>query len=769
MACGPAVGHGHTDRVAGERSAVAKAVTTAQAVASHIQALDGLPVLVQDVLGLVGDDTAHGDHHRVGGVAGGAGAAEERSGVDGHHVRCILAVVAVHACIAQLVVVCDAVQEVLLGSALVAQQVCQLVQGVGTVNGTGHLGALGQVCNGDGVGLTGHGVVHVLLDLIPVVLHAKVGCAVVQRSSLQGLGPVGVGDVAGQTGGLTQAGGLHLSNGALVHEALAAAVQHQHGSGAPGAGSAAADGHPATGGGLDHAACPAGHLVALAVAGACRGPAVSGRAAALSPLHALVQQRPAHLGVADEVACAQDDALVAVVAVVGAVCALGVHAGDLAALVLDELDALALKVPGTVGGLLHILDDVLVDVLDVVALIAVELGVAGPGQVAAAADGVAGLVLAVSCLGVAQRVLEHIAQVVVTGTACGLAVHPLVAGLAVAGGLGHDDSGIGQIHVAVVGLALFLIGVVDLLIAVEHLAGILHEVLDDLGVHTACGTLAELGGDGTGVIGAIAALDQQLGVDVADVLAVPAAHVGAGAVQVHKVAPGLLFNDRHGSALIHSTKGCADAGMAAAHDDHIIGTGLLILVGVCRSLTQPVAGAAVAGHTAGHFGRLRLFHLSAGSLCDTVGYALLDGTHGGHQRAAGHSVHIGALALHDGLGHGSLFVVGQQVLLTGGSDLAGGDAVGIKGHGDTDLGVGDGLGGRIGARGVLVLGGCGAAGGCGGAAGTAACQQTQRSGTAASGSNVAQEAAARDLALHLVTSFLLLHRSCVGPALLLQV
>ena len=55
-------------------------------------------------------------------------------------------------------------------------------------------------------------------------------------------------------------------------------------------------------------------------------------------LHALVQQRPAHLGVADEVACAQDDALVAVVAVVGVVCALGVHAGDLAALVLDELE-----------------------------------------------------------------------------------------------------------------------------------------------------------------------------------------------------------------------------------------------------------------------------------------------------------------------------------------------------------------------------------------------------------------------------------------------
>ena len=110
---------------------------------------------------------------------------------------------------------------------------------------------------------------------------------------------------------------------------------------------------------------------------------------------------------------------------------------------------------------------------------------------------------------------------------------------------------------------------------------------------------------------------------MADVLAVPAAHVGAGAVQVHKVAPGLLFNDRHGSALIHSTKGCADAGMAAAHDDHIIGACILVLVGVSRSLTQPVAGAAVAGHTAGHFGRLRLFHLSAGSLCDTVGYALL--------------------------------------------------------------------------------------------------------------------------------------------------
>ena len=767
MACGPAVGHGHTDRVAGERSAVAKAVTTAQAVASHIQALDGLPVLVQDVLGLVGDDTAHGDHHRVGGVAGGAGAAEERSGVDGHHVRCILAVVAVHACIAQLVVVCDAVQEVLLGSALVAQQICQLLQGVGTVDGTGHLGALGQVCNGDGVGLTGHGVVHVLLDLIPVVLHAKVGCAVVQRSSLQGLGPVGVGDVAGQTGGLTQAGGLHLSNGALVHEALAAAVQHQHGSGAPGAGSAAADGHPATRGGLDHAACPAGHLVALAVAGACRGPAVSGRAAALSPLHALVQQSPAHLGVADEVACAQDDALVAVVAVVSAVGALGVHAGDLAAVVLDELDALALKVPGTVGGLLHILDDVLVDVLDVVALIAVELGIAGPGQVTAAADGVAGLVLAVGSLGVAQGVGEHIAQIVVPGTACRLAVHPLVAGLAVAGGFGHDDSGISQIHIAVVGLALSLVGVVDLLVAIEHGTGVLHKVLDDLRVYTAGCTLAELGGDGTGIIGAVATLDEQLGVHMADILAVPAAHIVTRALQVYKAAPGLLFDHSHRSTLVHSTKGSTYACVAAAHNDHVIGTGVLVLVRVCRGLAQPVAGAAVACHTAGDGASLRLFDLGAGGLGDAVRHALLDSSHRSHQGAAGHSVHIGTLAFHDGLGHGGLFLLSQQVLCAGGGDLTGGDAAGIKGHGDTDLGIGDGLGSRVGAGGVLVLGGCGAAGGCGGAAGTAACQQTQRSGTAASGSNVAQEAAARDLALHLVTSFLLLHRSCVGPALLL--
>ena len=409
------------------------------------------------------------------------------------------------------------------------------------------------------------------------------------------------------------------------------------------------------------------------------------------------------------------------------------------------------------------------DVLDVVALIAVELGVAGPGQVAAAADGVAGLLLAVSCLGVAQRVLEHIAHVVVAGTACGLAVHPLVAGLAVAGGLGHDDSGIRQIHVAVVGLALFLIGVVDLLVAVEHLAGVLHKVLDDLGVHTAGCTLAELGGDGTGIKGAVAALDQQLGVDVANVLAVPAAHVGTGAVQIHKVAPGLLLDDCHGGTLVHSAKGCAHACMAAAHNDHVIGAGVLVVVGVCGSLAQPVAGAAVTRHTAGNFLGLRGFHLGAGGLCDTVGHALLHSAHGGHQRAAGHSVHIGALAFHDGLGHSGLFLVGQQVLLAGRSDLAGGDAVGIKGHGDTDLRIRDGLGSGIGARGVLVLsGGCGAAGGCGGAAGTAACQQTQRCCTAAGGSNVAQEAAARDLALHLVTSFLLLHRLCVVPVRMTQ-
>ena len=347
------------------------------------------------------------------------------------------------------------------------------------------------------------------------------------------------------------------------------------------------------------------------------------------------------------------------------------------------------------------------------------------------------------------------------GTACGLAVHPLVAGLAVAGGLGHDDSGIGQIHIAVVGLALGLIGVVDLLIAVEHLAGVLYKVLDDLGVHTAGCTLAELGGDSAGIIGAVAALDQQLGVDMTDILAVPAAHVGAAAVQIHKVAPCLLFDDRHSRALVHSAKGCAHACMAAAHNDHVISTGVLVLVGVCRSLAQPVAGAAVARHTAGHRSRFRLFYLSAHGLCDTIGHTLLHSAHRGHQRAAGHGVHIGALAFHDGLCHGSLFLLGQQVLRTGGSDLTGRDAVGIKGHGNRDLRIGDGLGGRVGARGVLIL--CSGAAGSRSTAGVAACQQPQRSGTAACGSDVPQKVAARNRALHSVTSFLLVYRRCAQP------
>ena len=443
--------------------------------------------------------------------------------------------------------------------------------------------------------------------------------------------------------------------------------------------------------------------MASAVAGARGGPGIRRRTVALGPLHALVEQRPAHLRIADEVAGAEDDALVAVVAVVLAVGVLGVQADDLPVLVLDELDALAAEVPGGAFALLHVLDDVLVDVLDVVALIAVELRVARPGQVVAAADRVGGVLLAVGRLRVAQRILEHVAHVEVALAVRRLAVDPLVAGLAVAGGGRHDDRGVLHEHVAVVLLALRLVGVVDLLIAVEHRAGILHEVLEDVRVDAARGALAELRGNRAGVIRAVAALDEQLGVDVADVLAEPAAHVGAGALGIDEVLPLLLLHDGHGRALVHDGERRADAGMAAAQHDDVERAGVLIDLRIRRGLAQPVARAAVALDAAGHGLRLRRLHLGAGGLRDALRHARLNRAHGRHQRAAGHGVHLSALALDDGRGHFGLELVGQQVLRAGGLDFTRGDRVGGEGHGHADVGVGDGLFRGVGAGGVLVL------------------------------------------------------------------
>ena len=122
----------------------------------------------------------------------------------------------------------------------------------------------------------------------------------------------------------------------------------------------------------------------------------------------------------------------------------------------------------------------------------------------------------------------------------------------------------GEMHVGVVGLALLLVGVIDLLVAVEHGAGILHERLDDVRVHAASGTLAELGGNLAGVVGTKAAVDEELRVDMADVLAVPAAHVSAGAVEVNEGAPRLLLDGGNGAALVHGAQRGHEASVAAA-------------------------------------------------------------------------------------------------------------------------------------------------------------------------------------------------------------
>ena len=190
---------------------------------------------------------------------------------------------------------------------------------------------------------------------------------------------------------------------------------------------------------------------------------------------------------------------------------------------------------------------------------------------------------------------------------------------------------------------------------------------------------------------------------MADVLAEPAAHVGAGALGIDEVLPLLLLHDGHGRALVHDGERRADAGMAAAQHDDVERAGVLIGLRVRRGLAQPVARAAVALDTAGHGLRLRLLHLGAGGLRDALRHARLNRAHGRHQRAAGHGVHVRALALDDRRSHLRLELLGEQVLRAGGLDLARGDRVRGERHADADLRVGDGLLRGVGAGGILVL------------------------------------------------------------------
>ena len=111
---------------------------------------------------------------------------------------------------------------------------------------------------------------------------------------------------------------------------------------------------------------------------------------------------------------------------------------------------------------------------------------------------------------------------------------------------------------------------------IEHLAGVGDELTDDLGVAAAAGATHELVGDLAHVVGAIALVDEPLGVDVADVLALDLAHV---------LGP-LLDHDDLGAAL-GSGKRSVDAGVAATQDKHVAVIGLGRLAGL-GGQAQPV-------------------------------------------------------------------------------------------------------------------------------------------------------------------------------------
>ena len=253
--------------------------------------------------------------------------------------------------------------------------------------------------------------------------------------------------------------------------------------------------------GLNEAAGPAAHLVALAHA---VGLALQRRgihAHALVMLAVFRQQVPRHIGVGRKVAGAQDDALAGHVLSV-AVGTLGDDAGHCTALILGEHRGLLAAVPRDAevlalqnGELLELVQTrqgshaVHGRMLDR----AHELHHAGPGLEAAAI----------------QRIVHRAIQ----GKAALVnADHAVIEGADGRVGLAHQlDAIVGPVH--------------QRGCMVEHLAGIRHELANNLGVHTTTGAQAELLHDLALVIGPEPALDEELGIHMADVLALHLATV----------------------------------------------------------------------------------------------------------------------------------------------------------------------------------------------------------------------------------------------------
>ena len=193
---------------------------------------------------------------------------------------------------------------------------------------------------------------HVALEQIHTFLITPVGRAVVKARKLNVLHVVCVHDgevrcLAELRHGLVQGLNQCETGHALVHKALALAVEPDRRRGAPGteAQHRAVDSNW-PGMGLDHAARPAALLVAAAVAVGHAADILTGRAHALGILSHLGAELPNHVGVGTEVAGSKDDRFLGIelhILLVGILCN---DAVDSAVCILCKDDGAVLAVPG---------------------------------------------------------------------------------------------------------------------------------------------------------------------------------------------------------------------------------------------------------------------------------------------------------------------------------------------------------------------------------------------------------------------------------------
>ena len=283
-------------------------VALAAAVADSVQAGDGCLGTGQNAVLTVSADSSM-LAQAAGGVAAGNGRSCEEGRIldlEVHH-GCVCAPVGVVTGIAHLVPVLHFVQEALLCVTLIAHDVGQLFQSVGSIQGGGVVAVAGKCLHGEAVG-AGLVVGHILADLLQHVLVAAIHGLMVVGLILAVSIPVGVGDADHL---LAFRHHIQIAHGAvagdgLIEETLAV-VAKDGPDAAEGEGRTAVDAGclTCTGACLHGSACPHHHTDAGAITAHGRNVVHIGAVLAVRPCQIAqgIAQVQTHVRVASKVAC----------------------------------------------------------------------------------------------------------------------------------------------------------------------------------------------------------------------------------------------------------------------------------------------------------------------------------------------------------------------------------------------------------------------------------------------------------------------------------